>query len=365
MRGNSQLVNVAPVYGTKGVTADTNTPGGRTAASKWQAADGSLWLYGGDIYSSSGVSYPNDLWKFNLTTNQWTWMGGSTTANRAAAYYTSLGVAAPQNNPGSRSASSSWIDASDKLWLFGGYNGAGNALNDLWKFDPATGYWTAVQANGYGTNKPAVRYHCISWKDTQANLWIFGGYITTRHLNDLWKLTTNTGTATTYYQDYDKDGFGNAAVKITTSCAAPSGYVVNNTDCNDKNAAINPGKAEVVGNKIDDDCDGAIDEAALTNAITVSKQSDKAAAEAIMSIAITAAPNPASQYFTLAFKSTSSKPAQLRVVDEMGRAIETRNAISANSAQTIGHTYRSGMYYVEVLQEGKKATVKLIKLGAL
>jgi len=47
---------------------------------------------------------------------------------------------------------------------------------------------------------------------------------------------------TTYYQDADNDGFGNDEVSQTL-CeeeAVPSGYIANNGDCNDTNAAVNP-----------------------------------------------------------------------------------------------------------------------------
>ena len=45
-------------------------------------------------------------------------------------------------------------------------------------------------------------------------------------------------TPLTWYQDADNDGFGNNAV-TTSSCNPLAGYVSNNTDCNDNNAAVN------------------------------------------------------------------------------------------------------------------------------
>ncbi|MEQ1721371.1 MAG: MopE-related protein, partial [Nitrosomonas sp.] len=63
----------------------------------------------------------------------------------------------------------------------------------------------------------------------------------------------------TYYADADNDTYGDALVSIVSCTGAPTGYVVDATDCNDNNAAINPGAAEVC-NGIDDDCDGLTDE---------------------------------------------------------------------------------------------------------
>ena len=62
----------------------------------------------------------------------------------------------------------------------------------------------------------------------------------------------------TYYRDGDGDGYGNAS-STTQSCTTPAGHVSDQTDCNDGDAAINPGLNEVCDNK-DNDCDGQIDE---------------------------------------------------------------------------------------------------------
>ena len=69
----------------------------------------------------------------------------------------------------------------------------------------------------------------------------------------------NCGTQIIYYIDADKDGYGNADSSII-SASPVQGYVTNSTDCNDLNAAINPGAAEVCGNGIDENCDGVVDE---------------------------------------------------------------------------------------------------------
>jgi Putative metal-binding motif/Secretion system C-terminal sorting domain len=65
----------------------------------------------------------------------------------------------------------------------------------------------------------------------------------------------------TYYQDIDGDAYGNTAVS-QVSCSVPVGYTAASGDCNDNNAAINPGATEVC-NGIDDDCDGSTDEGLL------------------------------------------------------------------------------------------------------
>lgn len=72
-------------------------------------------------------------------------------------------------------------------------------------------------------------------------------------------VTANFCMITTWYFDGDDDGYGNPAGPTISQCGQPAGYVADNTDCNDANAAINPGATEVCDN-IDNNCDGQVDE---------------------------------------------------------------------------------------------------------
>lgn len=63
---------------------------------------------------------------------------------------------------------------------------------------------------------------------------------------------------TTFYADADGDGYGSPDAAVVAS-EQPDGSVENGTDCDDVSAAVNPGTAEVVGNMIDDNCDGLAD----------------------------------------------------------------------------------------------------------
>lgn len=220
-------------FGTLGVSASSNIPSARSDTGMWRDSAGKRWFFGGFGYDSVGTfGYLNDLWRFDPTTLQWTWMGGSKTIPKVSGsilgqpgVYGTLGVSAAGNIPGGRSGASSWTDSSGVFWLFGGrgFDSVGNysILNDLWRFDPSTGQWTWTagsntdacsgqssppcgQSGFYGTqgvagpsNLPGGRWGASDWTDAKGNFWLFGGFGVDSagnygDLNDLWEFSPSS-----------------------------------------------------------------------------------------------------------------------------------------------------------------------------
>ena len=63
---------------------------------------------------------------------------------------------------------------------------------------------------------------------------------------------------TTWYLDYDQDGFGGTQYTLT-SCLAPTGYVADSSDCDDTNPSVNTTALEMCDG-VDNDCDGMADD---------------------------------------------------------------------------------------------------------
>ena len=202
------------IYGTLGVPSTTNSPGARYGSATWKDANGDLWLFGGTGSGQSGSGYLNDIWKYSITNNTWTWVSGPKTVSSAGNYGVQ-GMAAATNTPGPRENPVTWVDNSGNLWMFGGYGMTINLttgyLSDLWKFDVTTSMWTWISGNSvpnslgnYGTkgtasslNNPGGRHASVAWKDNSGNFWLFGGFgkpstNTNGNLNDLWKYNTIT-----------------------------------------------------------------------------------------------------------------------------------------------------------------------------
>lgn len=193
-----------PVYGMRGVASPANQPGDRGYGMlSWTDNNGNLWMYGGS--SNTGITYIADFWKYNLSTNEWTWMGGDTTAN-STGYHGVMGVPSVLNHPPpSTENACSWIDG-DHLWFYGGLTQGGSYTGTLWRYSISTDEWTWMKGDSafnampvYGTlgvsapsNFPGARMCYSKWKDLNGDFWIFGGNTTSGYSNDLWRYSVST-----------------------------------------------------------------------------------------------------------------------------------------------------------------------------
>ncbi len=205
----SNASNAAGVYGTQGAASATGTPGARMGSSVWLDAAGDVWLFGGLGLDQNGRAQEyGDLWQYSPTSGQWTWAGGSSTADAAGVYGTQR-AGAVGNSPGARFSATAWQDSAGNFWLFGGRGyarpGSIGNLNDLWEYDLAAGQWTwvggssSIGASGsYGSqgvaanaNVPGARAQSAGWTDSSGHFWLFGGFGfdssgVQDDLNDLW-----------------------------------------------------------------------------------------------------------------------------------------------------------------------------------
>ena len=195
-------------YGIQGISDPQNTPGARRyAAAAWTDTTGNLWLFGGQAPGGEC----NDLWKYDISTNEWTWLKGSS-FQMVVGNHGVQGIPSPLNNPGARSeVATAWTDSMNNLWLFGGYGiddfGNWGNLNDLMKYDISTNEWTWMKGSDsanispvWGTknvsnalNDPGGRCTYTHWVDSVGGLWLMGGtkILTNECMNDVWRYDLN------------------------------------------------------------------------------------------------------------------------------------------------------------------------------
>jgi hypothetical protein len=163
---NSKVGQNNGVYGTRGTPLAANAPGpgGRQAAILW-VDSGNVWLFGGLGLDSAGTRNPGSL----------------------------SGLANGTTNPD------------------------GALLNDLWKYNIASGQWTWVSGGGatgvadqvgvYGTqqtpaaaNIPGSRWGSAGFRDSSNNLFLSTGWgyasalaQSTGYLNDVWEYQQSSG----------------------------------------------------------------------------------------------------------------------------------------------------------------------------
>ena len=86
------------------------------------------------------------------------------------------------------------------------------------------------------------------------------------------------------------------------------------------------------------------------------------AIETTGSLNVKVTPNPSNYFFTMVISgSNSNRPISVRVMDGASRLVEARSNIASKTTIQLGHQYRPGIYYAEVIQGGEKVIVKMIK----
>ncbi len=214
--GSQYGSNFAGRYGERGTAHKDNQPGARCSMSYSQDSNGTFYLFGGAAYDEEGTFLnTNDLWKFDKSSQQWTWLSGDKTGNQKGVY-ASLGAAHKDNKPGSRNQSISFFDSEGNFYLWGGtgydMNGDQGVLNDFWKYSPVEDLWTWIgggtvkdQSGDYGTinvahadRQPGGREGVAYFLDGDGNFYLFGGYgldssSTKYYLNDIWKYDFASG----------------------------------------------------------------------------------------------------------------------------------------------------------------------------
>jgi hypothetical protein len=109
------------------------------------------------VYCYSGIgctsincmSFFADMWKYNITSNNWTWISGKSSGSGVENRYSvGLGIENATNTPGGRSFAGGWSSVDQKsLFFFGGMDSTNSVLNDLWRFNVQSHLWTWIHGS--------------------------------------------------------------------------------------------------------------------------------------------------------------------------------------------------------------------------
>ncbi|MDB5284047.1 MAG: Ig-like, group 2, partial [Bacteroidota bacterium] len=193
--GGSQSLNDAGSYGTLGVESPANRPPAREGRTRWTD---SCYLY---LASGAGQGLFNDVWRFNLNNNYWTWIGGDS-GNAPNGQYTAYCYTANGDMPAGRTEerTAQLNGCTPLLFMWGGNNHSGH-LNDLWSFDLGSNKWKWISGTDTGTfygnfgtkgvplatNMPPGMMGGCFWGDNSGHLWLWGGEGQGGSYNAMWE----------------------------------------------------------------------------------------------------------------------------------------------------------------------------------
>ena len=151
----------------------------------------------------------------------------------------------------------------------------------------------------------------------------------------------------TYYADADGDGFGDAATVLDTCLSELSGYVSNNSDCDDENLEVNPEGIEVLDG-LDNDCNGLVDDVVATTDLFRNTK---------------LFPNPVSD--VLMIHHTGQAVLGIRIFNSSGQLLRNEALyFDDQSARVDFSAFATGLYFVNLYEgeSGKELVTKVIKV---
>ena len=178
-----QPKNLATNYGTKGVFTSTNCPGARINSITFTDNLGNLYLYAG------GGFQINDLWKYDITLQQWAWVSGYSNTSGVLGALGPIGVASQNYFPAARLQLKPILAPDGMVYIYGGnpqFTSGTDRRANLWRYNPSTNEWTLLsnkttpgQVVGQvgvenATNHPGTMLSYTSWYYNNC-LWYFGG----------------------------------------------------------------------------------------------------------------------------------------------------------------------------------------------
>jgi len=148
----------------------------------------------------------------------------------------------------------------------------------------------------------------------------------------------------TYYLDADSDTYGSPDSSIL-SCVPIGGYVTNNTDCNDAANSIYPGATDILGNSVDENCDGADGVLGL---------------ESLAGLSLKVFPNPASDVVII--KGDLNANVQVRLLNLSGAVVLQNNFVFVNTHQLNVSGLTPGNYILAItnLDMGQSGYMRIV-----
>ena len=106
-------------------------------------------------------------------------------------------------------------------------------------------------------------------------------------------------------------------------------------------------------------------ETTQTTETTVAKQTPtkpvKEEAANAVQLTVNISPNPSTGNFNILINSSDANPVSIKVTDISGRLIEAYEQVTSGRPLRLGQTWKSGIYFAEVVQGDQRRVLKLVK----